>query len=87
MQKTASTVEAAASTAGLTQFIISIVMAFSLKALWNLRNVLQVFAYLRITTNLPANLQLTLEAVHNAVNFDVLKDKAKQWGSETFKTT
>ena len=79
--------EAAASTAGLSQIVISIVMAVSLKAMWNLMNVMQVFAYLRHMGTYPANLAVILQSVHNAVSLEPLKDRAFEWTKETYTNT
>ena len=87
IEATGVTVEAAASTAGLSQLFISIVMAVSLKAMWNLMNVMQVFAYLRHMGIYPANLAVILESVHNAVSLEPLKDKAFEWTKDTYTNT
>ena len=87
IEATGVTVEAAASTAGVCQLLISIVMAVSLKAMWNLMNVMQVFAYLRHVGAYPANLAVILESVHNAVSLDPLKDRAFEWTKETYTNT
>ena len=50
-----STVQAAANTAFLSQFGVTICLAVSLKAMWNLMHVMQVMAYLRLIVSWPAN--------------------------------
>ena len=57
-------------------------MAVSLKAMWNLMNVMQVFAYLKFASNTPANLQLILTAIHDAVNLLNFKSRAVEIGQE-----
>ena len=57
-------------------------MAVSLKAMWNLMNVMQVFAYLKFASNTPANLQLILKAIHDAVNLLNFKSRAVEISQE-----
>ena len=54
LEVTETVVEAAATTIVTTQIIIYLVMAFSLKSMWNLMNVIQVLAYMRFYTSWPA---------------------------------
>lgn len=65
-----STIQAAANTAFLSQFGVTICLAVSLKALWNLMHVMQVLAYFRLIANWPANTQMMLMSVHNAVTLE-----------------
>ena len=52
---TATSVQMAANSAFMSQFIVTILLAVSLKAMWNLMHVLQVISYLRFATVWPAN--------------------------------
>jgi len=55
-----SSVQVAANTAFLSQFGVTICLAVSLKAMWNLMHVMQVVAYLRFAVSWPANSQMML---------------------------
>jgi len=65
-----STVQAAANTAFLSQFGVTICLAVSLKAMWNLMHVMQVMAYLRLLVDWPANSQMMLQSMHNAITLE-----------------
>jgi len=65
----------AANTAFLSQFGVTICLAVSLKTMWNLMHVMQLLAYLRLIIVMPANSQIMLLSVHNAVTLEnVLKE-------------
>ena len=55
-----STAQVAANTAFLGQFGVTICLAVSLKAMWNLMHVMQVMAYLRLAVDQPANSNMML---------------------------
>ena len=65
-----STVQAAANTAFLSQFGVTICLAVSLKAMWNLMHVMQVMTYLRLLVPWPANSQMMLQSLHNAITLE-----------------
>ena len=65
----------AASTAFLSQIGVTICLAISLKAMWNLMHVMQVMAYLRLLTNHPANSEMMLKSMHNAITLEHLIDE------------
>ena len=60
----------AANTAFLSQFGVTICLAVSLKAMWNLMHVMQVIAYLRLLVSWPANSNMMLESMHNAITLE-----------------
>ena len=65
-----STVQVAANTAFLSQFGVTICLAVSLKAMWNLMHVMQVMAYLRLVVDWPANSNMMLLSMHNAITLE-----------------
>ena len=65
-----STVQVAANTAFLSQFGVTICLAVSLKAMWNLMHVMQVMAYLRLLVEMPANSNIILLSMHNAITLE-----------------
>ena len=70
-----STVQYAANTAFLSQFGVTIFLAVSLKAMWNLMHVMQVLAYMRLyITTWPANTAMMLQSVHNAITLENVLD-------------
>ena len=82
---TSSAVEAATQTVGISQIVISVTMAASLKAVWNLMNVMQIVTYLKNVPNNPANVELVLKAVHNAITLEQLRDMAYEWQMDSFE--
>ena len=71
----ANAVQTAASTAFLSQIGVTICLAISLKAMWNLMHVMQVMAYLRLLTSHPANSEMMLKSMHNAITLEHLIDE------------
>ena len=60
----------ATNTAFLSQFGVTICLAVSLKAMWNLMHVMQVMAYLRLVVSWSANTQMMLASMHNAITLE-----------------
>ena len=50
-------------------------MYVSLKSMWNLMNVIQVIAYLRLFTNWPANTMMIKHAIYNAITLKLFSDE------------
>ena len=71
-QVAGSTVQFAATSAFLTQFAVTITLAVSLKAMWNLMHVMQVIAYLRLLVLWPANGHMILQSIHNSITLENL---------------
>ena len=69
---TGSTVQVAANTAFLSQFGVTICLAVSLKAMWNLMHTMQLVAFLRLLVTWPANFAVMLQSMHNAVTLENL---------------
>ena len=68
----ATTVQAAANTAFLSQIFVTLCLAVSLKAMWNLMHVMQVLAYFRLLIHWPANSNIMLQSIQNAITLDNL---------------
>ena len=62
----------ASNTAFLSQFGVTICLAVSFKAMWNLMHVMQVIAYLRLAVNWPANTSMMQNSIHNALTLENL---------------
>ena len=65
-----NTVQVAANTAFLSQFEVTICLAVSLKAMWNLMHIMQLMAYLRLLVEWPANSEMMLKSMHNAITLE-----------------
>lgn len=70
METAADSVTYASQTVFGFQFIATIVLAASLKAMWNLMHFMQLVAYLRMLVSWPANVQMMLSAVKEAITLD-----------------
>ena len=82
---TSSAVETATQTVGISQIVLSVAMAASLKAMWNLVNVMQVVTYLKNIPNNPANVEMILKTIHNAITLEHLRDMAYEWQMDSFE--
>ena len=67
---TGSTVAVAANLSFMSQFGVTICLAVSLKAMWNLMHVMQVMAFLRLLVDMPANSNMMLQSMHNAITLE-----------------
>ena len=65
-----STVQVAANTAFMSQFGVTICLAVSLKTMWNLMHVMQVMAYMRLLVEWPANANMLLQSMYNAITLE-----------------
>ena len=54
----------------MSQFGVTICLAVSLKAMWNLMHVMQVLAFLRLLVEMPANSNMMLLSMHNAITLE-----------------
>ena len=66
------------------QILISLVLATSLKFLWDLWNTIQVIAYMRLLCSWPANSDLVLTYLDDAVFLRQFQTLAKQIGQDSF---
>ena len=60
MQNAGTTVEVITETSFASQIVVTILIGISLKAMWNLMNVMQILAYLRFLSNWPANIRTVM---------------------------
>ena len=80
METTEETVNVAANTLIVVQIIITLVLAASLKSMWNLMNVIQVLAYIRFYSGWPAFLLKIFEYMDNAITMKPVTDFAFDYG-------
>ena len=65
--------------------IIILLIAASLKSMWNLLNVVQVLAYMRFYTRWPAFMAQMLFWMENAVTLKPVSDKVFDFGKSKFE--
>ena len=80
LERTETVVDVAASTIVTTQILITLVLALSLKSMWNLMNVIQVLAYLRFMTNWPAFMMEIFKYMDNAITLKPITDPIFEYG-------
>ena len=85
LEVTEIVVEAATSTIVTTQILITLVMAFSLKSMWNLMNVIQVLAYMRFFTNWPASMMEIFRYMDDAITLKPVTDPIFDYGKSAFE--
>ena len=64
----------------LAQIIITLIIAASLKSIWNLLNVCQVLAYMRFYARWPAFMELLLLWMDNSITLKPLSDSVFDYG-------
>lgn len=67
---TGQVVQTATNTAIGIQLIVTLILAVTLKSVWNLNHVMQVMAYYRLLTNWSANCAMIMLSMHNAVTLE-----------------
>jgi len=80
MESTEAAVTNAANTVVVFQIIITLVLALSLKSMWNLMNVIQVLAYVRFFTGWPAFMLEIFRYMDNAITLKPISDLALDYG-------
>ena len=65
-----STVQYIANVSFLGSLGLTIFLAVSLQAMWNLMHVMQIMAFLRQVVSLPANSNMMLDSVHEAITLE-----------------
>ena len=68
----------------ITQVIITLIIAVSLKSMWNLLNVIQVLAYMRFYAKWPAFMERLLLWMDNVVTLKPVSDKVFDYGKTQF---
>lgn len=85
MESTEKAVENAANTVVVAQIIITLVLALSLKSMWNLLNVVQVLSYVRFFTGWPAFMLEIFKYMDNAITLKPISDLAFDYGKSQFE--
>jgi len=68
----------------ITQIVITLLLAASLKSMWNLLNVAQVIAYLRLITLWPANGLVALEFIEDGITLRKITKPMMEFGTSSF---
>jgi len=74
MEATEYAVNQAANTFIVFQIVVTILLAASLKSMWNLMNVIQVLAYVRFYSGWPAFMTKVFEFMDNAITLKPVTD-------------
>ena len=69
----------------ITEILITLVIAASLKSMWNLLNVAQVLAYMRFYVNWPAFMDQILMWIDNAITMKPVTDQVFDFGKSKFE--
>ena len=65
--------------------VLTILISISLKATWNIMNVMQVHAYTRLFSLWPANIKAIMDAIQLAITMDVFYGKLMNWGLDQYE--
>jgi len=84
METTKQAVNQVTNTFILVQIIVTIVLAASLKSMWNLMNVIQVLAYVRFYSGWPAFMTKVFEYMDNAITMKPVTDFVFEYGQSKF---
>ena len=80
METTEYAVNQAANTFIVFQIVVTILLAASLKSMWNLMNVIQVLAYVRFYSGWPAFMTKVFEFMDNAITMKPVTDFVFDYG-------
>ena len=80
MEATQNSVETATNTFVVGQIIITMVLAISLKSMWNLMNVIQVLTYVRFFTGWPALMMEIFKYMDDAITMKPVSDPIFEYG-------
>ena len=80
LETTKKSVENATNTVVVAQLIITILLALSLKSMWNLMNVIQVLAYVRFFSGWPALMLEVFKYIDNAITLKPVSDPIFEYG-------
>ena len=69
----------------MTQIVVTLILAASLKAMWNLLNVVQVLAYMRFYARWPAFMGTIFLWMDNAVTLKPVSDSIFDYGKSKFE--
>ena len=80
LETTKKSVENATNTVVVAQLIITILLALSLKSMWNLMNVIQVLSYVRFFSGWPALMLEVFKYIDNAITLKPVSDPIFEYG-------
>ena len=85
MEATQTTVKTATNTFMAAQVGLTLVVALSLKSMWNLMNVVQVLAYVRFFTGWPAFMLEIFQYMDDAITLKPVSDPLFEYGQTKFE--
>ena len=77
---TQKTITSTTNTVIAVQLTITILLALSLKSMWNLMNVIQVVAYIRFFSGWPAIMLEVFKYMDNAITLKPVSDPVFEYG-------
>ena len=80
MESTKKALNSAANSFILLQIVVTLLLAASLKSMWNLMNVIQVLAYVRFYSGWPAFMTKVFEFMDNAITMKPVTDYVFDYG-------
>ena len=80
LETTKQSIESATNTVVVAQIIITLLLALSLKSMWNLMNVIQVLAYVRFFSGWPAIILEVFKYMDNAITLKPVSDPIFEYG-------
>ena len=85
LQTTKEGIENTANTVVVAQIAITVILALSLKSMWNLMNVIQVLSYVRFFSGWPALMLEVFKYMDNAITLKPVSDPIFEYGQTQFE--
>ena len=85
LETTKTSMERATNTFVVAQIILTLLLSVSLKSMWNLYNVCQLLAYIRLFTNWPALMDSVFIYLDNAITLKPISDIVFDYGKTEFE--
>ena len=85
LQATKEGIENTANTVVVAQIAITVILALSLKSMWNLMNVIQVLSYVRFFSGWPALMLEVFKYMDNAITLKPVSDPIFEYGQTQFE--
>ena len=85
LQATKEGIENTANTVVVAQIVITLILALSLKSMWNLMNVIQVLSYVRFFSGWPALMLEVFKYMDNAITLKPVSDPIFDYGQTQFE--
>ena len=82
---TEENIEATSKAVTITQIVLIIIFAVSLKLMWNLLNVVQVLTYMKFFTRFPAFMEIIFTMMEDAITLKLLTDPVFDFGKSKFQ--